>query len=332
MSRPRGPVVVDVEPGDAPGPADVPPVEETPGEGAGNAAMQALAMRMSAPPSALGRWFLRVLLAAIVFAAGLWAWDTVEGLIARSRVLGGVALGLGAALALLSLAILVREWAALARLGRLDGLRNRAVAAREAGDLAAARKVLADLCRLYRERPETDWARARLAEREAEILDADALLVMAEAELLRPIDAAAEAEVAAAARQVAAVTAFVPLALADILVALLANLRMIRRIAGLYGGRGGVIGGWRLTRAVMTHLVATGAVAVGDDLIEPLLGGGLATRLSRRFGEGVINGALTARVGVAAIEVCRPLPFAARSRPRAGALVRAALTGLFRKG
>ena len=60
-----------------------------------------------------------------------------------------------------------------------------------------------------------------------------------------------------------------------------------------------------------------------------MAGGGLVSKLSRRFGEGVVNGALTARVGIAAIEVCRPLPFAARRRPSVTRLVRTALTGLF---
>ena len=72
----------------------------------------------------------------------------------------------------------------------------------------------------------------------------------------------------------------------------------IRRIAEIYGGRSGTLGSWRLVRAVMTHLVATGAVAVGDDLIGSIGGGHLLSKLSRRFGEGLVNGALTARVGV----------------------------------
>jgi uncharacterized protein (DUF697 family) len=57
------------------------------------------------------------------------------------------------------------------------------------------------------------------------------------------------------------VTALVPLALADVFAALTANLRMIRRVAEIYGGRSGLLGSWRLTRAVFAHLVATGAVA-----------------------------------------------------------------------
>ena len=58
---------------------------------------------------------------------------------------------------------------------------------------------------------------------------------------------------------------------------------------------------------------------------------GLLAKLSRRFGEGVINGALTARVGVAAMEVCRPLPFRALRRPRVTNLISRGLQGLFQR-
>ena len=111
--------------------------------------------------------------------------------------------------------------------------------------------------------------------------------------------------------------------------ALTANLRMIRRIAEVYGGRAGALGSWRLARSVMAHLVATGAVAVGDDMIGSIAGGGVLSKLSRRFGEGMINGALTARVGVAAMDVCRPLPFRQRARPSVTGIVQRSLSGLF---
>jgi putative membrane protein len=56
-------------------------------------------------------------------------------------------------------------------------------------------------------------------------------------------------------------------------------------------------------------------VAVGDDLIGSVAGGGVLSKVSRRFGEGVINGMLTARIGIAALDLCRPLPFSDQSRP-----------------
>lgn len=170
-----------------------------------------------------------------------------------------------------------------------------------------------------------------MAERQEDMFDAAGLLGLVETEVLAPLDKAATREIEAAARQVATVTALVPLALADVFTALTANLRMIRRVAEIYGGRSGTLGSWRLTRAVMTHLVATGAVAVGDDMLGSIAGGGVLGKLSRRFGEGLVNGALTARVGVAAMEVCRPIPFVQSKRPSVTALVRRALTGLFGK-
>ena len=139
-------------------------------------------------------------------------------------------------------------------------------------------------------------------------------------------------EIEAASGQVATVTALVPIALADVLAALTGNIRMIRRIAEIYGGRSSPLGAWRLTRAVLSHLVATGAVAIGDDLIGSVAGGSVLSKISRRFGEGVVNGALTARVGVAAMEVCRPLPFGPGQKPAVSALLRRALTGLFGSG
>ena len=45
-----------------------------------------------------------------------------------------------------------------------------------------------------------------------------------------------------------------------------------------------------------------------------------------------MNAALTARVGVAAIELCRPLPFHVAGRPGVSMLVSRALAGLWPRG
>ena len=118
------------------------------------------------------------------------------------------------------------------------------------------------------------------------------------------------------AKRVALVTAISPRALVDLLFVGSEVLRLIRRIATLYGGRPGTIGFFRLARATLTHLAVTGGMAAGDSLVQQVLGTGIAARLSARLGEGVVNGLLTARVGIAAIEVCRPLPFINGSPPR----------------
>ena len=65
----------------------------------------------------------------------------------------------------------------------------------------------------------------------------------------------------------------------DMLAAFGANLRMIRHIGEIYGGRSGPIGSWRLLRSVSAHLMATGALAVGDDWLGSVFGGSLLSRL-----------------------------------------------------
>ncbi|WP_319824609.1 YcjF family protein [Thalassovita sp.] len=329
----KGPILIDLENTPAAqGPDSAPPVPET--EAPTGAAMQKAVMLAARPArgSRLARWGWGLGLSLLGAVLSIAAWDFATGLIARLPLLGYAVTVLIAAFLLVLAVAALRELAAFSRLARLDRLHRAATEAKSEASLEKARNVSGRLVALYANRPELDWARARFADRKDDQFDADALLDLAESELLTPLDQAALREVEAAARQVATVTALVPLALADVFAALTANLRMIRRIAEIYGGRAGTLGSWRLTRAVMTHLVATGAVAVGDDLIGSLAGGGILSKLSRRFGEGVVNGALTARVGIAAIEVCRPLPFSRVKRPSVTATVRRALTGLFGQG
>ena len=292
-------------------------------------AMQTVALLASRQGSAFGRFAVWVFGALISFVASVWAWNFVTGLFATNTVLGGVALVLVGLAVLVALVVAFGELSAFSRLRRLDVIRAEAVTVALTGDMKAARVVLGQVTALYAGRAELSWGRARLTERQAEVMDADALLVLAEAELLAPLDALALREVEEAARRVATVTALVPLALADLVTALVSNLRMIRRVAEIYGGRSGSLGSWRLLRRVFVSLVATGAVALTDDMLGSFAGGGLLSKLSRRFGEGVVNGALTVRVGLAAMDLCRPLPWVARPRPGVSATVSRALAGMF---
>ncbi len=249
-------------------------------------------------------------------AIGLAIDRLVRDLFARNDALGWLALAL-VGLAVLALAVLAaREIAALVRLRRINAIHARAIIAAEGDDRDAALSVLDEIETLYRLRPETARGRAALAGHRKEIIDGRDLIALAESELLLPFDATAHRMVLDAAKRVALVTAISPRALVDLLFVGSQVLRLIRRLATLYGGRPGTIGFFRLARATLTHLAVTGGMAAGDSLVQQVLGTGIAARLSARLGEGVVNGLLTARVGIAAIEVCRPLPFINGSPPR----------------
>ncbi len=313
----------ETDPGAAPPPPDA---DQPPGR-----AMQGVSLLAIRRPSVLGRLATWVFGALFTLILSVAAWNFVAGLFTANAWLGWLAAVLTAAALALAALWSAGEALAFLRLGRLDRLRTEAVHAGEAGDLKAARGVVDRIVMLYARRDDLAWGRARLADARGEVMDADALLRLAEAELMAPLDAQARAELENAARQVAAITAFVPLALADVATALVANLRMIRRVAEIYGGRAGSFGSWRLLRRVFVSLVAAGAVALTDDMIGSVAGGGILSRLSRRFGEGVVNGALTARVGLSAMELCRPLPFAALERPGTSATITRALASILQR-
>ncbi len=248
--------------------------------------------------------------------AGLEAF--LADLIVRSPIAGGVAAAL-LALAVVAAAVLAgREIAGILRARSIARLKARAEAALASDDRREGRAVLGELLSLYARRPETARARARLEETAGDVIDGADLVRVAERELMATLDLEARAAVMAAARRVSIVTAVSPRAAIDLIFVAAQALRLVRRISAIYGGRPGAIGLLRLLRAVGSHLAVTGGMAVGEGLVQQVLGHGIAAKLSARLGEGVLNGLLTARVGLSAIAVCRPLPFAAEPAPTIG--------------
>jgi putative membrane protein len=290
---------------------------------------------VAATPPRQGRRWSQLLAGAVgglvVLAVGLAVDSLIEGLFARSSILGwlGIVLAGLAGIALLALAI--REIVGLLRIRRIADIHQKAAAAAAADDREEARAVTRALIALYERRPEMARSRTELGRHVREIIDGRDLIELAETGLLLPLDEAARRTILASAKRVAMVTTISPRALVDLVFVGAEIIRLVRRLATLYGGRPGTLGFLKLTRAAIGHLAVTGGLAMGDSLVSQLLGHGLASRLSAKLGEGVVNGLLTARVGIAAIELCRPLPFLTGQPPRL-ADVMSELTKLSRMG
>jgi len=248
--------------------------------------------------------------------AGIWFEGLIKSLVLRQDWVGWLALGLLGLGTFAALMIGLREIWALFRLKRLGRLRQDAESAQRQGDKAQAIRVSTELMDLYRARADLAWGRSRLGEHERGVMDARETLILAERELITPLDTDARAILAASAKRVSVLTVVSPAALLDMAIVAAQNLRMLRRIATVYGARPGALGLFRLARMVVTHIVLTGGLSLGDDLLQPLLGHRLVAKISARLGEGLFNGALTARIGLAAIDVCRPLPFIEAKQPR----------------
>ena len=334
MKKPelKRPVLIELE-DTAPakiGPAEAPPVPEPELPMPRGQAMKTVAAMTARKPSLLARLFWSALTVLLGVMLSVAFWDFAAGMMERNIWIGRGVIALIVILLAGLLVFAAGELTGMLRLRKVDALK-RAYAECQTGTRGDALTFANSLCDFYQDRPELRWDADRLSGQLQDALTAADVLHVAETGLLAPLDDLARKEIESAARQVATATAIVPLALADVVIALTANVRMVRRISQVYGGRSGRFGSWRLMRAVATHLVATGAVAVTDDLISTIAGGGVLSKVSRRFGEGVVNGALTARVGIAALEVCRPMPFTVQKRPNITAIMKRALTGFFGK-
>ncbi|MEW5964343.1 MAG: TIGR01620 family protein [Pseudomonadota bacterium] len=284
------------------------------------------------PPRARSRpgWgsvLLSALLGLALLGIGAWFARLASAALLRDDWVGWVANGLLVVAGVAALGIAIRELAGLARLSRLTRLRKTAEAALRAGDKRREREAVRALKSLLAARPELARPVQIFSEHEADVREAGELLRLADRELLVPLDAAARRLILGSGKRVAIVTAMLPTPLLAMVFVLYENLRLLKRLAGLYGGRPGGVGAWRLARMVVAHIVATGGVALTDDLLGQFLGQDLLRRLSRRLGEGAFNAALTARIGAAAVEVTRPLPYIEARPVRARDLV----AELFRK-
>ena len=249
---------------------------------------------------------------------GISLWDTLNGLWERSAVVGMAGLVLMGLLVLVTTAVAIQEWQAMQRINTLEEIRQQAehslAPSNDVGALDSARKVINGLIAVYSSRDDTRRGSQRLAERQGEFFAASSLMILAETELLKELDDRADKVIRDTALRIATETAFMSWPLADVLLVFLGSMQMFRRIAEIYGSKPGVVASWTLNRKVLAQLVVAGAMSESGRWIDAVVGNRLL-HLARPIGEGVTNSTLLAPSGVAAVELCRPLPFQARQRP-----------------
>jgi putative membrane protein len=251
----------------------------------------------------------------VLLGLGLGVTNLVEDLFNRSQGLGVLGLALALLFVLALVAIIGREVLGLLRLATIEKLHARAAATLLSDDRNEAGAIVRDLLKIAHGNPRLAHARGTLQGLSSDIIDGADMLRLTERELLTPLDQQARRLITSAAQRVSIVTAVSPRAVIDMLFVFAAAARLIRQLARLYGGRPGALGLIKLTRQVIAHLAITGGLAASDSVIQQMLGHGIAAKVSSRLGEGILNGLLTARLGLATIDVTRPLPFTALPRP-----------------
>jgi putative membrane protein len=147
----------------------------------------------------------------------------------------------------------------------------------------------------------------------------DGEIVRLYAQLVQPVlDRQARREISRHAAESTLMIAVSPLALVDMAFIAWRNLRLVNRIAAIYGIELGYFSGIRLLRLVLLNMAFAGASELVREVGMDWMSQDLAARLSTRAAQGIGAGLLTARLGIKAMELCRPLPWLEQDKPRLG--------------
>ncbi|MCK3657440.1 hypothetical protein A4G18_01560 [Pasteurellaceae bacterium Pebbles2] len=143
--------------------------------------------------------------------------------------------------------------------------------------------------------------------------------------VLNPFDQQAKKLITKNALESAAVIAISPLAVVDTLFMGWRNIRMINQIAKLYGIELGYFSRLRLMKLVLMNMALTGAAELVQEVGMDWLSQDIAAKLSARAAQGIGAGLLTARLGIKAMEFCRPISFQKQDKPRLSHIHKAVL-------
>jgi len=255
------------------------------------------------------RLFLGAGAALLLALLGLEAYDLLAGLFERSPLLGGGFALLLALVAAGALGALGRELADLRRLDRAEQLREVGERLLPSEVHGQADAYLARLEQLYRGRADLADAIDRFHTQTSDALNDGERLRLFARTVLAPLDRQGRRLVTLGARDIGALTALSPLGILDGLIVLWRTLSMLRAIARLYGVRPGAAASIRLLRRTLAHVLAAGVGELLSDAAVEAAGASLLSVLSARAGQGAMHGLLAARLGLAALQICRPVPF-----------------------
>jgi putative membrane protein len=240
---------------------------------------------------------------------GLQAHDLLVELFDRSVWLGGAAALLLAGLAAGALGVVGRETIGLARLAKVEHFRHDGEQLLTSEVHGQADALLERIERLYRDRADTSEPVERFHAQASDALSDGERLRLFATTVLGPLDQRAYQVVRRSARDIGALTALSRLGLLDGVLVLGRTLAMLRAIARLYGVRPGTATLARLLRQTLINVLAADVGELISDVAVEATGATLLSVLSARAGQGAVNGLLAAKLGLGAMQLCRPLPF-----------------------
>lgn len=212
----------------------------------------------------------------------------------------------------------VRQWQRLRRMRNRQDARSRAEEMLARQGIGQARGFCEELAQAGGQLSSAGYrswaAQIERTHNNREVLTLYSRLVLAEA------DHRALRSVVKQSGDTAVMVAFSQFAAIDMLLLFWRNLRVIEDVTAAYGIELGYWGRIGLLRQVLRNMAYAGAAEVATEVGMEMMGAGITGKISASVAQGIGAGLLTARLGLRAMDACRPIPWSSDERPKLDAV------------
>ncbi|KGY12186.1 membrane protein [Vibrio tubiashii] len=270
-------------------------------------------------PKSGSKWLAAGLVGAF---ASLVGWQAIDNVVTALQTSDWLALGwagLIGTVSLLGVGVIGKELYKLRKLRNHFSVQEQSEALINSDSVGKGQAFCESVAKqsgIKRESPSFDrWINSiNTSHSDAEVLDMyDAMVVVEQ-------DKTATKIVSQHATESAALVAISPLAIADMMLVAWRNFKMIDNLADVYGVELGYWSRIKLFKATLVNMAAAGASELAVDASMDLMSMDLAGKVSARAGQGLGVGILTARLGLKAMALLRPIPWHNERRVRLGAI------------
>lgn len=260
----------------------------------------------------------------VIFLVLLFGWDVysvVTSALESSWIIGGIYLGLLLLVVLLAARVgfsylLDRQDIKVSQSLRL--LANRMQSSR---DLSSRLTLVKEMGHFYAAKPQAvHWQRS--LENLPDYANDQETVTHIEHHFLMPLDEEAKRRISNHALQTGVAVALSPWASLDMALSLWRNLKMIDEVGQLYGIRPSLRNRYKLLKRVITQLAFVGVSEMAIDQLSSELGATTIMGMAgARLAQGVGVGVYTAKIGIAAMKVSRPVQFMPQQEPGLNSLI-----------
>lgn len=234
----------------------------------------------------------------------------------NSFVLGTIFLVLITGITATALGLTYRSYKKILQLKTVTALQQEGLQLFDSKGHGQAMPYVNRVANLYLERPDLKthlnkfYAAVNDAHHDQEVYELFNQKVMAD------LDKQAYQIVVQRSKETALLTMLSPIGLLDVVFTLWRNTALVKDIATLYSGRPGFIGSFMLFGMVIQNLIYADVSEAAADGMAEILGGSVLSVMSGQMAQGLGSGVMTARVGLQAMQNCRPMPFNQENKPR----------------